>query len=102
MQFSSFGDFYHFYLGEHRKFGTRFLHFLGTSFFLLFLGLAISKGNGWLVCCGVMAAYGLAWFSHFFIEKNRPATFRYPFYSLAGDFRMFFELLTGRLPFRQM
>jgi hypothetical protein len=44
-----------------------------------------------------VVGYGLAWVGHFFIEKNRPATFKHPLYSLLGDFVMFKDILVRRI-----
>jgi hypothetical protein len=97
--FASFRDFYPYYLGEHRHRVCRRLHFLGTSLVIL-IALAVfwTGGWGWLLTLP-LAGYGPAWAGHFFFEGNRPATLRHPLYSLAGDFRMYAEMITGRLPF---
>ncbi|UYZ62719.1 DUF962 domain-containing protein [Hymenobacter weizhouensis] len=92
----TFAEFYPRYLREHNRRGTRILHFIGTSLFLLALGLAVAWQRPWLVLAGVVAAYGLAWVGHFFVEHNRPATFQHPWLSLLGDFRLYWDLLRGR------
>jgi hypothetical protein len=98
-RFTSFGDFYPYYLAEHRNQTCRRLHFLGTSLVILALGVIVLTGS-WLGLIALpVAGYGPAWAGHFFFEHNRPATFRYPAYSLAGDFVMYWHTLTGRLPF---
>jgi hypothetical protein len=92
----TFAEFYPRYLREHSRRGTRILHFIGTS---LFLGLAlgaVATGRWGLLGAGVVAAYGLAWVGHFFVEKNRPATFQHPWFSLLGDFRLYADLWRGR------
>lgn len=91
----SFREFYPYYLEEHRKKGNRLLHFFGTSLFFLFVLAAIFLKWGWGILVGVIAAYGFAWIGHYFIEKNRPATFRYPLWSLLSDFKLYFQLLGG-------
>ena len=88
-------EFYPFYLSEHRKPGNRVLHFMGTTCFLLCLILAFEFSKLWLLFLGIVLAYGCAWTGHFVFEKNRPATFKYPFFSLAADFRLYFEVLVG-------
>ncbi|MHB1847297.1 MAG: Mpo1-like protein [Deltaproteobacteria bacterium] len=93
----SFQDFWPFYLGEHRRALTRRLHFIGTSGTLLFALAAALTGRPALLLGALVSGYGFAWVSHFAVEKNRPATFRYPFYSLAGDFKMYGLILTGRM-----
>lgn len=92
----TFAEFYPRYLREHSRRGTRVLHFVGTTLFLLLLGLAAVWLRPWLVLAGVVAAYGFAWVGHFFVERNRPATFQHPWLSLLGDFRLYWDLLRGR------
>ena len=98
-RFASFREFYPFYLGEHRNRTSRRLHFIGSCGVLALLGRAIWSGHaGWLLAA-LACGYGFAWVGHFFFEKNRPATFRHPFYSFAGDWVMFKDILTGRIRF---
>lgn len=96
-RFESFSEFWPFYLGEHSKKATRTFHFAGTTLLFAFLTRAILTHSLADLLYAVMSAYGLAWVSHFLIEKNRPATFRYPLYSLMGDFKMYGLLLIGRM-----
>ena len=96
-RFSTFGDFWPFYLREHSKPRTRALHFTGTSLVVLLLILAMATGHSWLLVLLPIAGYGFAWTAHFAVEHNRPATFRYPLWSLAADFRMWWLWLTGHL-----
>ncbi len=99
--FRSFAEFYPFYLSEHRNPTSRVLHFIGTWCAVLCLAaLAIFGEAEWLLGA-LVCGYAFAWVGHFGFEKNRPATFKYPFYSLAGDFRMWFELNLGKLKFRE-
>jgi hypothetical protein len=92
-----FEDFWPYYLREHGKPATRRIHFVGTSLVILSALLLLFTGNlVWLFILPVVG-YAPAWFGHFFIEKNKPATFRYPFWSLYSDFRMYFLWLGGRL-----
>jgi hypothetical protein len=98
-RFNSFAEFYPFYLDEHRSSTSRRLHFMGTSLVIFLLALAVGSGRWWLLWLVPVAGYGFAWAGHFFFEKNRPATFKHPFYSLLGDFVMFRDLLLGRIAF---
>ena len=92
-----YGDFWPHYLREHGKPATRRIHFVGTTLVILSALLLIFTGNlVWLFILPV-AGYGPAWIGHFFIEKNRPATFRYPLWSLYSDFKMYFTWLGGGL-----
>ena len=98
-RYGTFRDFYPFYLTEHRRSGTRRLHFAGTCLVLLTLVVAVGSGRWRLLLLMPVFGYSLAWVGHFFVERNRPATFQYPLYSLAGDFRMFADMLRGRVGF---
>ena len=99
-QYSSFKDFYPFYLGEHANLICRRLHFIGTSGIVVIATLVITQVLPlvWLWAIPVLG-YGFAWVGHFFFEKNRPATFKYPFYSLLGDWVMYKDMLTGKIRF---
>jgi hypothetical protein len=98
-RFPSFEAFYPFYLSEHGDRTSRRLHFLGTTLALLVLLYAVATGR-WLVLLLVpVVGYGFAWVGHYRFEKNRPATFKHPLYSLMGDFRLWFDMLRGRMPF---
>ena len=98
-RFNSFAEFYPYYLSEHANVTCRRLHFLGSTIALLLLAAALALGNPWLVLLAFVQGYAFAWIGHFAFEKNRPATFKYPFYSLLGDWVMFRDMLTGRIPF---
>lgn len=93
----SYAEFWPHYLAEHARPGTRGLHFLGTALGVLALAAGIASATLWLILLAPVAAYGLAWIGHFGIEGNRPATFRYPLWSLVSDVRMFGLWLAGRL-----
>jgi len=93
----TFDDFWRFYLREHAKPQTRALHYAGTGLALAGILGFIVTGNVWILLGVPVAGYGPAWIAHFFVEKNRPATFTYPLWSLVGDFRMAFSWLTGHI-----
>jgi hypothetical protein len=96
-RYRSFREFYPDYLAEHRNPTSRRLHFAGTALVLATAGAALLTGRWlWLLAVPIFG-YGFAWVGHLVFERNRPATFRHPLYSLAGDFVMFKDLLTGRL-----
>jgi hypothetical protein len=97
--FDRFADFYPYYLQEHRDSTCRRLHFIGTSLVLLLLATALLSGHWQLLWILPLAGYTFAWVGHFFFERNRPATFKHPFYSLLGDFVMYRDMLTGKVPF---
>lgn len=96
-RFRTFEDFWPFYVGEHSRPGTRALHFAGTTIGLMNLAGAIVTLNPWLLLSGVISGYAFAWIGHFFVEKNKPATFRYPAWSFRGDFRMYGLMWRGRM-----
>ncbi|MCG7280780.1 DUF962 domain-containing protein [Chryseobacterium taklimakanense] len=96
----SFPQFYQFYLTEHSKMWTRIFHFVGTFLVFWVLGFVIYSGKERFLWYLPIVGYGFAWFSHAVFEKNKPATFTYPLWSLLSDFRMFFELLTGKIKFK--
>lgn len=98
-KFTSLKEFYPYYLTEHQNPTSRVLHFIGTGLVLVVLVAALAMGQYlWLAAIPVIG-YGFAWVGHFFFEKNKPATFTYPFYSLASDFILFFDLLRGKEKF---
>ncbi|MEM8935086.1 MAG: DUF962 domain-containing protein [Pseudomonadota bacterium] len=96
-RYTSFSAFYPYYLSEHADPRCRTMHFIGTSLTFVVLAAAIFVHPLYLI--GVpIAGYGFAWIGHFFLEKNKPATFKYPLWSLIGDYTMYFSWLSGRLP----
>lgn len=100
-RFASFREFYPFYLSEHRNATCRRLHFAGTTLVVLLVAAAAWTLLWWLLALVPIAGYGFAWVGHFAFEKNRPATFQHPLYSLVGDWVMYWQLLTGRIPFEE-
>ena len=93
---TSFEEFWPFYVSQHSRSSTRALHFVGTTLVLgsLAVGALVEP---WFALAAFPLGYGPAWIGHFFFEKNRPATFTYPLWSLRGDFRMYVLMLTGRM-----
>lgn len=96
-KYKSFWSFYPYYLTEHSDFANRTLHFIGTALLLIILIVAIAIQKWWMLALIPVVGYGFAWVGHFFIEKNKPATFTYPLYSLGSDFVMFWHILTGQI-----
>ena len=100
-RYGSFAAFYPFYLAEHRNPTCRALHFAGSTLVLALVAAAIATRNAWWLLALPLAGYGFAWLGHFGFEKNRPATFRHPVYSLIGDWVMYWQLLTRKIPFEE-
>jgi len=96
-EYSSISEFYPFYLQEHKNKTNRRLHFIGTTLFVILTVVMLATQNWALFILLPVAGYGFAWVGHFVIEKNRPATFTYPFYSFVCDFKMYFDILRGRV-----
>lgn len=97
--FDSFAEFYPYYLGEHRNATCRRLHFIGTTLVIGLVAYTIASASWGVLIALPFAGYGFAWAGHFFFEKNRPATFKYPLYSLIGDFAMYRDMLRGKVDF---
>ena len=97
-RFASFEAFYPFYIHEHSNQICRRIHIVGSALVLVALALGIFVNAWWFAAMPVIG-YGFAWVGHFFFEKNRPATFKYPLWSLMGDWRMFFETVSGKRRF---
>lgn len=96
-KYKSFSEFYPHYLAEHRDKLNRRLHFTGCLLVIIVLLYAILN-NSWTALILVpVLGYGTAWTGHFFFEKNKPATFKYPLYSLMGDWVMFKDIITGKI-----
>lgn len=94
--FASFREFYPYYLGEHRHPVSRRLHVVGTFASSLIIVISIATGRWALLPVALVVGYAFAWIGHFAFEKNRPATFRHPLYSLRGDFAMLRDVLLRR------
>ena len=98
-RFTSFREFYPYYLSEHQNVTCRRLHFIGSTLVLTLLILSLLTGQLMLLWLLPIAGYGFAWLGHFKFEHNKPATFHYPLYSLMGDWVMYKEILLGRIKF---
>lgn len=98
-RFRSFAEFYPYYLAEHSNPVCRRLHYVGSLLVLAVLGYAIVTRQWLLLLAVPVVGYGFAWIGHFVFEKNRPATFQYPLYSLMGDWVMLKDAFTGRIRF---
>lgn len=96
-RFASFRAFWPFYVREHAKAGTRALHFVGSTLVLAVVAVALVTGRPWLLLATPVVGYGFAWIGHFGIEKNRPATFKYPVYSFLADWVMYGKILSGTM-----
>ena len=97
-RYTTFRDFYPFYLSQHQDRTCRRLHVVGSLLVLTVLAYALGTGR-WLALWALpVVGYGFAWVGHFRFERNRPATFTYPLYSLMGDWVMLWQVLTGKLP----
>lgn len=93
---ATYAEFWPFYLREHSKPATKTFHVVGTLLGVASAGFFVASGRTACLPVSLVIAYGLAWYSHFFIQKNRPATFKYPLWSLVSDFRMIYWYFRGR------
>lgn len=98
-RYASFEAFYPFYIHEHSNQACRRIHVVGTGLVVAAFLIGVFTLNPWWFLAMPFIGYGFAWVGHFFFEKNRPATFKYPLWSLMGDFRLFWETVSGRRRF---
>jgi hypothetical protein len=98
-RYTRFAEFYPFYLSEHSNRTCRRLHFVGSSLALLIAAAGLWRGQPLYLLYALLCGYAFAWIGHFGFEKNKPASFKQPLYSFMGDWRMWFEILTGRIKF---
>ncbi|MBH1988329.1 MAG: DUF962 domain-containing protein [Burkholderiales bacterium] len=98
MRYTSFREFYPFYLSQHQDATCRRLHVVGSTLVLAVIAWAAVTGAGAVLLALPVIGYGFAWVGHFFFEHNKPATFTHPLYSLMGDWVMFWQVLTRKLP----
>ena len=97
VKITSYSEFWDFYVREHSKPMTRILHFVGTSLGIILLIYFVSTGRWYLFPVFFSIGYAFAWFAHFVVEKNKPASFKYPFWSFISDFKMMFYMVSGRM-----
>jgi len=97
--FKSFAEFYPFYLGEHANRTCRRLHFAGSTLALACLATGVLRGAPMYFVYALLCGYAFAWVGHFAFEKNKPASFKRPLYSFMGDWVMYKDIWTGRIPF---
>jgi hypothetical protein len=96
-EIQTYPEFWDFYIREHSRPATRLLHFVGTSLGLLLLVWFVASGRWYYFPLFLIVGYAFAWFAHFVVEKNRPATFRHPLWSFISDFKMMWYMLIGRM-----
>ena len=96
MEIQSFRDFWPHYVRAHSNARTRILHAVGSTLALACLALGITA-SPWFFLAAPVIGYAFAWYAHFFVEHNKPATFGHPFYSLAADYVMVAKMLAGRM-----
>lgn len=97
MEIKNYSEFWDFYVGEHRDPVNRLLHFIGTTLAMVLLVWFVATGRYLLLPVVLVAGYGFAWVGHFFVEKNKPASFKYPLWSFFSDYKMVFYMLTGKM-----
>jgi len=96
MEIRTFADFWPDYVRAHSQLRTRLLHAIGSILALICIVLAFAVSR-WFFLAAPVVGYAFAWYAHFFVEHNKPATFGHPFYSLAADYVMLWKILTGRM-----
>lgn len=94
----TYGEFWPHYLREHANPTTRRLHFAGTALATGCVVALVVTGRSWLIGAALLGGYGPAWIAHLLVERNRPATFTHPLWSLISDYRMAWSWITGKLP----
>lgn len=94
---ATYDQFWPHYLREHADPRTRLVHAIGTVIGVPLFLWGLLFGPAWLMLAGLVVGYAGAWGSHMLIERNRPATFTYPLWSLGSDLRLVWLMLTGRL-----
>ena len=98
-KYRTLSEFYPFYLSQHSNRTSRRLHFIGTTSAIALIVTSVITQMWWLIAVGFVQGYAFAWIGHFFFERNKPATFDYPWFSFLSDWRLWWEMLTGRIRF---
>lgn len=93
----TYAEFWDFYVQEHSHALTRYLHFVGTSLGIVLLVWFVRNGDWIYLPLCLVVGYAFAWFAHFFVEHNKPASFKYPLWSFVSDYKMMFYMLTGKM-----
>ena len=96
-EIKSFEEFWPFYVAEHSQAKTRALHFVGTATAIACAAVLAARGKWKWLPAALVPGYAAAWVGHFLVEKNRPATFKYPLWSLMADQKMFGLMITGKM-----
>jgi hypothetical protein len=96
MDIRSFADFWPHYVRAHSRMKTRLLHAVGSVLALILVGVSFAVSL-WFLIAVPLVGYAFAWYGHFFVEHNKPATFGHPLYSLVADYRMLFLMMAGRM-----
>jgi len=94
---NTYAEFWDFYVREHSEPLTRYLHFVGTTLGIVLLVRLVRGGVWYYFPLCFVVGYAFAWFAHFFVEHNKPATFKYPFWSLISDYKMVWFMMTGKM-----
>ncbi len=94
---TDYREFWDFYVAEHNQPLTRYLHFIGTMLSLALFAWILQSGEWLYFPLCLVIGYAFAWFAHFFVERNQPATFKYPFWSFISDYKMVFYMLIGKM-----
>lgn len=98
-EFKSLQEFYPFYLTQHQNKMNLLCHFIGSCLVILILLHALFTGHLWEIILAIIVGYGCAWVGHYFFEKDKPTTFKYPLYSFCADWMMFKDMVTGKIKF---
>ena len=96
-KFTSFKEFYPYYLSEHKLKINKILHALGSIYGLIFLIFVIFSEQYKLIPIAFLIGYFFAWIGHFIYEKNKPATFKHPLYTFMGDWVMLKDIITRKI-----